>query len=111
MPRIEGQRREQWEDVAFEVRRQLAADAIGVLILVEKRHARFGERRPEQILPACGLIAHHLHGTLADRRQLLRHGETIGRDLFEARALALAERRDAYHVELVQVRADDREEL
>jgi hypothetical protein len=82
----------------------MAAHPVRVLVFVEKRDAGVGERRPE-------LILHHLHGALANGRQLLRHGQAVGRDLLEARALALAQRRHPDHEELVQVRADDREKL
>ncbi len=111
MAGIERQRRQQREDVALEVRGQMPPDPIRVLILIEERDAGLGERRPEEILPARRLIPHHLHGAVANRGQLLRDGQPVGRHLFEARALALAQRRHAHHEELVQVRADDREEL
>jgi hypothetical protein len=64
-----------------------------------------------EILPARRLIPHHLYCAVANRRQLLRDGQPVGRHLFEARALPLAQRRHAHHEELVQVRGDDREEL
>jgi hypothetical protein len=90
MAGIERQRRQQGEDVALEVRRQLPPDPIRVLILIEERDPGRGECRPEQILPARRLIPHHLYGAVANRGQLLRDGQPVGRHLFEARALALA---------------------
>jgi hypothetical protein len=89
----------------------VAADSVRVLLFFEKSDAGIGERGPQQILPARRLISHHLHGALADRHELLRHGQTVGRHLFEAGALALAEHRHTHHEELVEVGADDGEEL
>ena len=46
-----------------------------------------------------------------DRVELLARGETVGRRLLNPRRHLTAQSRNAHHVELIQVRAEDREEF
>ena len=109
--RIEGQRRQQRKDLRPEVRRQESPRRVGELVGLENPDAVLGERRAQTVVPARGLIAHHHGRPLADGGQLLGHRHAVDRDLLEAGAPLLEQRRHTNHEEFVEVRADDGQEL
>ena len=109
--RIEGEWRQQRKNLRPEVRRQESPRRIGELVGFEDPDAVLGQLRAQTVVPARGLIAHHAGRTLADGHQQLGHRHPVDRDLFEAGAPLLEQRRDAHHEELVEVRGDDGQEL
>jgi hypothetical protein len=69
------------------------------------------QRRPQPIVPAGGLIPLHAQRPLPHGRQLLADREAVDRHRLQPRAPLLEQRRDPHHEELVEVGADDGEEL
>ena len=69
------------------------------------------ELRPQRVGPAERLLVEHLPRPRPDERQLLLGRQAVGRDVFAVRAHLLLQHGDANHEELVEVGADDGEEL
>ena len=70
-----------------------------------------GELRPQRVGPAQGLLVEHLPRPRPDERELLFGRQAVGRDVFAVRAHLFLQHGDANHEELVEVGADDGEEL
>jgi hypothetical protein len=108
---VERQRRQHRKDLAPKILREVRPDRVGVLVRLEEPDAMLFERRAERFPPAGRLILHQPRGAAANRGELLRGRETVGRQVLRPGALLLQQRRDAHHVELVEVRRDDGQEF
>ena len=111
MPGVERQRRQDGRDLALEVAREVRRQILRVVGRLEEPDAVRGQLRPQRVGPALGLLVEHLPRAGADERELLLGRQSVGRDVLAVRAQLLLQRRDANHEELVEVRADDGEEL
>ena len=71
-----------------------------------------GEQRPQQLASSTSPCSSSICArALADGRELLLGVQAVGRDVVDAGAELLQQRRDAHHEELVEVGAGDGEEL
>ncbi len=107
---IERQRRQDRADIAREVRAEELTNLRGPRVGLEKLDV-LGREQPAQLVPACGLILELLPGPRPHGVELLLGVVAIGRDVLDPFAQRLEHRRDADHEELVEVGADNREEL
>ena len=89
----------------------MTARLLGVIVGLEEPDAVFRQRRPKPIVPAGGLLPQHLRRPLAHGVELLADRQTIDRHRFQTGAALLEQRGDANHEELVQIGADDGQEL
>ena len=109
--RVDGQRREDREHLLVEVRRQPRAF---VVVELRPRHhddALVGERGAHRLHEHLGVPAGDLLGALADAAQLLARRQPVGRANRQSHLVAALEAGDAHHVELVEIRREDRQEL
>jgi hypothetical protein len=110
MTGIDGERRENGKDLRLEVlvdgppldRRQI--------IDCEESHA-VRRQLHEELLEASALQLHQPRDLGVDRIELILRRTAVVRPLHHARRDLTAESRDANHVELVEVRREDRQEL
>ena len=70
-----------------------------------------GQLGPQRVVPAPGLLVEHLPRPRPHQRELLLGRQPVGRDVLAVRPHLLLQDRDANHEELVEVGADDGEEL
>ena len=112
MPGIERQRREHRRNLAVEVVRQPLAKVIAVARGIQKRGCR-AARVPgrSSSLPAPALFHEHGQRALPHQRDLLLRRQAVARHGFPIGAQLLVQRGHADHEELVEIGADDREEL
>ena len=109
--RVDRQRGQDREHLLVEVRRQPRA-----LVLVElgPRHdhdAFIGQRRAHRVEEHMRMPAGDLLSALADPAQLLARRQSVGRPHRQAHLVATLQTRDAHHIELVEVRREDRQEF
>ena len=111
MARIEGERREDREDLRLEVLREPRIDGRGVVGRLEEVNAIGGQQRPQVPRPASRLLVHLRQCPRPDDRQLFFGGQPVERGLLDAGAEFLQDGGDPHHEELVEVRAGNRQEL
>src|SRR5262249_6509403 len=109
--RIEREGRQHRHDLAPEIVGEKRRDVVAVVLRVEEHDPVPRQLGPELLLPAAALLGQHGERPLAHDRNLLLRRQAVARDGLVAAAHLLQQRRDADHEELVQVGADDREEL
>jgi hypothetical protein len=109
--RIEGERGQHREDVGAEEAGEVLVDRRREVGDVEEVHAFGGEQRPQRVVPAARQAAHHRQRPAADGHQLLLGVQPVGREILDAGAVLLEQRRQPHHEELVQVGRRDAEEL
>jgi hypothetical protein len=111
MAGVERQRRQDGEDVGAEEVRQILVDRRREVGDVEEVNALGGQQRTQRLVPASRQAAHHRQRTAADGHQLLLGVQAVGREVLDAGAVLLQQRREPDHEELVEVRPADPQEL
>jgi hypothetical protein len=111
MAGIEGERREDGEDLRLEVLREPRVDCRRVVGRLEEADPVRGQERAKVLRPARCLLVHLGQRTRADDAELVLGGKPVERGLFDAGPELLEDRGDPDHEELVQVGAGDCEEL
>jgi len=109
--RVDGDRRQDREDVRLEGRRQRAHSLRGELVRRDSSEPGSAERRVDLVQPDRRVRLAEVMGSARDEGELRFGGQSVG-GLFRDVAVALGlEPRDAHHEELIEVRGEDREEL
>ena len=111
MARIDRERRQHGEYVRLEERVHRLALGGGELRHRQQAHAVRAQRGQQQLVQAAARLLQQVADAALDRVELLPCGEPVGRRLLHARRHLPAQAGNAHHVELVEVRAEDREEL
>jgi hypothetical protein len=111
MSRIERQRGQDRGDLALKICPEVGGDVIRIIVRLEKPDAVLRELGPQPVGPDLGLFVEHLPRASPHHRQLLFGRQAVGRHVIAVRAQLLLQRRDAHHEELIEIRADDGEEL
>ncbi len=111
MGRVDGQRGQDREDLFVEVRRQTRA-FLGIEVgPADDRDALVGERRTHGIEEHPGVLVRDLLGAGSDERQLFTGRESVRGPHRQSGFVASFQAGHPDHVELVEVRGEDREEL
>ena len=111
MPGVERERREHRVDVVLEVTAQPRGRRRGPLVGIEQRDRLGRERGSQAVFPARGLVVEHRARALEDGSQLLEGVLPVGGNVLDPGPDLLQQRRDPHHEELVEIGADDGEEL
>ena len=111
MARIEGERREDGEDLRLEILREPRIDGRRVVGGLEEVNALGGQQRPQVPRPARRLLVHLRQRPRPDDRQLFFGGQPVERGLLDAGAEFLQDGGDPHHEELVEVGAGNGQEL
>jgi hypothetical protein len=110
-PGVEGERRQHRPDVCLEEAGEIGRHGRRVVVGLEEVDALGCEQRAQLVFPAALHVVEHQARAPANGHELLLGVQAVGGDVFEAGAVLLEKRRDPHHEELVEVAADDGEEL
>ncbi len=108
--RVDGDRREDREDLALEPGVERPQLGLVELLRFHEQNPVVGELRND-VLEALRLRLDELMHALGDGAQRLGRGHPVGPELADLAGELLLEPGDAHHEELVEVRSDDGEEL
>ena len=111
MRRVDGERREHGEDAVVELERELGASVVVEVAPVDELDAGLLQRRRDFFREHGSLERDELVDPRPDRAQLLGLVDAVGRGGPHAGRELILETRHADLEELVEVRAEDREEL
>ena len=111
MRRVDGQRRQHREHLLVEVGRQPVPLVVVELGPGDDQDALLGERRAHRVEEHVRLSAGDLLSAFADAAQLFAGRQAVGRTHRQTHLVAAFQARHPDHVELVEVRGEDREEL
>jgi hypothetical protein len=109
--RVDRQRREDREHPLAEEHPEVLPIVVVEVLPIDDTEALFLERRPELLVPQDVRAGHGCGDALADPRELLVGRRSLRRGRSDARVALLLESGDADLEELVEVGAEDREEL
>ena len=109
--RVDGQRREHREHLLVEVGGQPLAFGLVEFAPRDDHDALLGHRGADEFAEHLGVPGGDLLGALTDAAQLLARRQAVGRADRQAHLVAALEARHPHHVELVEVRGEDRQEL
>ena len=110
MTRVEGKRRQGRSDVQPEPLREMLVERGRPGAVIQEADALGGEQAT-QVFPDGGHVGQHLVGAFAHGLELLFRIQPIGAHVVQPGLELLDRRRDPDHEELVQVAADNGEEL
>ena len=109
--RVDRERGQHREHLLVEVGRQPRALVVVEFAPRDDHDALVGQRGPHRVEEHVRVPVGDLLGALADAAQLFARRQAVGRAHGQTHLVAALQTGDAHHVELVEVRREDRQEL